>query len=121
MSGTSRVVDRKLIRKVTYASGAQELIPDIDSLIEVTTQVKITTVDYTLLSSDNVVIFNGSNLTATIPAGVSGKEYTIKNINSTSLTIDADASETIDGELTVEINVNDSLQILFDGSNWIIT
>lgn len=74
----------------------------------------------TLIDTDNTVICDGT-FTVTLPvaSGVKGKVYFIKNVGMGTITVDADGSETIDGDTTVVMAVQyESLLIVCDGSNW---
>jgi len=86
------------------------------------------TTTYTALTTDDVILANASGgaFTITLPAasGNSGKLYRIKKIDSSTngVTIDGNSSETIDGSTTVVLyNQNDVIEIVCDGSNWVIT
>jgi len=77
----------------------------------------------TLNQTHNVVLCNTGPYTVTLPAAASnaGKVYYIKNIDAQSdiITIDGNASETIDGITTYLLNVrNHALRIICDGTNW---
>lgn len=53
--------------------------------------------------------------------GIQGKEFIIKNLGTSNLTIDGNGSETIDGALTkVLSNKYASINIISDGANWSI-
>jgi hypothetical protein len=78
-------------------------------------------------TSDNTILCNtsGGIITINLPAAASNanKVYNIKKIDSSgnSITIDANASETIDGTLTKSLNLQyESITIQCDGSNWYI-
>ncbi|HEY4720858.1 MAG TPA: hypothetical protein VII92_03365, partial [Anaerolineae bacterium] len=60
---------------------------------------------YTATAYDEVIICNKATaMTITLPAATgSGRTYHIKNINTGTVTIDGDGSETIDGATTVDI------------------
>ena len=85
--------------------------------------------DYTISStagSERAYILTPSadinvNLPSASTAG-SGFKYIIKNMSSAyTLTVDANSTETIDGTLTYDINVQyQSLTIISDGTNWLI-
>ena len=84
-----------------------------------------TNTDYTLTINDDVVLFDTGATTriATLPAAstVTGKIYHIKKIDAGVglVTIDGNASETIDGDLTPDITAQyESFMIVSDGSNW---
>jgi hypothetical protein len=66
---------------------------------------------------------SGSAFAVTLPAanGIAGRMYHIKKIDSSgnTVTVDANASETIDGDTTKVIATQyDSMMIVCDGSNW---
>ena len=76
-------------------------------------------------SDESVILVDASSgaVTINLPAasGLSGREYTIKKTDSSvnAVTIDGNASETIDGETTEVIyDEDDSLTIICNGSNW---
>ncbi len=81
--------------------------------------------DYTAAITDYVITCdaNGGAFTVTLPAasGVTGKIYHIKKTDSSgnAVTVDGNASETIDGDTTKVISTQyDSMEIICDGSNW---
>lgn len=78
---------------------------------------------YTATTADHTIICGSGNesFTVTLPAatGVTGIIYNIKNIGTGTITIDADGTETIDGELTAILSAKyDCITIQCDGSNW---
>lgn len=82
---------------------------------------------YTATSSDDVIPCNASGgaFTVTLPAasGLSGMILTIVKTDSSfnAVTIDGNASETINGATTTTLNTQyESVQIVCDGSNWFI-
>ena len=67
----------------------------------------------------------GGAITVNLPAAVSNSDrimFIKKTDSSTNaITIDANASETIDGDLTKLLNVQyEAIPIVCDGSNWFI-
>ena|SRR3990167_1854493 len=77
---------------------------------------------YTVTALDCVVNCTSGTFTINLPTavGISGKVYTIKNSGAGIITVDANGSETIDGNLTQIIIATSSMTILSDGANWII-
>jgi hypothetical protein len=78
---------------------------------------KYMVVDYTLTSDDYILIFNGSNKTATLPAlsaTNNGVTYIIKNTNATSLTVTgaAGGAGKIDGQQTKTLAQGSSCWVL---------
>lgn len=74
-------------------------------------------------ASDDFIIVTGSGgNTVTLPAVASlpiGKRITIKNNTTGTLTVNPDASETIDGALTaVSVTQYESFTLLNDGTQW---
>ena len=85
---------------------------------------------YTLTTSDNYVIATSGSITFTLPtaSGNTGKEYTIKNISSSNVTIattssqkivvDAANSTATTATLGVEAS-NNWIRVISDGTQWI--
>lgn len=80
------------------------------------------TVDYTATLRDEIIIMNGPNLTLALPAAstANGITYYIKNENVTNLTIDGNASETLDGSTTLTAATDNCYYIACDGIEWFI-
>ena len=84
------------------------------------------TANYTATESDYTILCNttGGGFTITLPAasGCSGRIYVIKktigNSGVNNVTIDGNASETIDGSATIALQCRSSVMIQSDGSNW---
>lgn len=79
------------------------------------------TAAYSPLLTDEVLLCNGT-FTVTLPtaSGIGGKVYQIKNVGTGLVTVDGNASETIDGSLTVVVAAGNNLYIMSDGTNWVI-
>ncbi len=92
-----------------------------------TLNITAKTTTYTATIDDDVITCStGSAWTLTLPAAstATGKVLEIKKTSSdfNALTIDGNASETIDGATTIKINTQyESMIIMCDGSNWHIT
>lgn len=80
------------------------------------------TADYTLTASDYTVECTANTFTISLPTavGITGRIYNIKNTGTGTITVDANDSETIDGELTQTVAQWENLQIQSNGTNWII-
>jgi hypothetical protein len=75
------------------------------------------TTTQTLSAQDHIVFCDTSaDWTLTLPAGVEGTEYHITNcgVGGFTLTIDADGTETINGDLTQEIEDEESIHIIYN-------
>ena len=100
----------------------------VDDVITATTTV--TSIDdtdspYTALLTDDTILADATSgvITVNLPAasGNSGKTYNIKKTDASAnaITIDGNASETIDGATTATISTQyQSLTVQCDGSNW---
>jgi hypothetical protein len=81
--------------------------------------------NYTAASIDEVLVFNNTSLTFTLPSAVTmrvGKSLTIKNLHSTALTVARTSSQTIDGAASDDSLVQyESVTYTSDGANWVIT
>ena len=86
-------------------------------------KVNTITAAATLNQTHNVVLCNTGPYTVTLPAAASntGKVYYIKNIDAQGddITLDGNASETIDGDLTFKLDpYKHAVRIVSDGTNW---
>jgi len=96
----------------------QSIQAAVDSAIGQVVQTKSTT--YTALVTDDLIICTASmtvNLYAA--SGNAGRRITIKSTTTSSVTIDGNGAETIDGALTQVIDQQYmALTLQCDGSNW---
>lgn len=79
------------------------------------------TVNYTAAINE-LVVCNGT-FTVTLPASASnsGKTIDVKNIGTGTVTVDGNASETIDGATTYDVTVQyQNVTLVSDGTNWYI-
>lgn len=86
------------------------------------TAYTFTDVNYTVLSIDRVVgCINTITIDLPTAVGILGKEYTIKNEGTGTITIDGNGAETIDGNLTINlVEQYIALTLVSNGTNWII-
>ena len=77
---------------------------------------------YTVDTNDYLIDITGNTITVTLPTavGVNGKNYVIKNRGTGVVTVATTSSQTIDGANSKSLNNNDGIEIISDGSNWII-
>jgi hypothetical protein len=77
------------------------------------------TTAYTALTTDRRIPCTGTfTLTLYAASSNEGEWLIIKNNGTGTITIDGNASETIDGALTVDIAAGDSITIYCNGTNW---
>lgn len=93
--------------------------------VQLGVNVRTVTAGFTVLPSDDTILADATSgaFTLTLPAaaGLDGKSYTIKKTDSTNniVTIDANASELIDGLLTYQLTGQyTSLAIVASGGAW---
>lgn len=85
---------------------------------------KITTVadTYVILISDETIICNkATDFTVTLPTTTVGQIFTIKNINTGTVTLNGNGSDTIDGETSQEIQQWESIKLqCYAANKWVI-
>lgn len=80
------------------------------------------TANYTLTTTDQLVTFNGSNLTATLPdpTTCAGTVLRVKNLNASGVTVSsAGTSKTIDGATSQLVLQHRTLQVVSNGAQWL--
>lgn len=83
-----------------------------------TGNVHITAVNYTALATDYYIGATQHPLIITLPLGVLGKVYVIKNQANGSITLKGTGVQTIDSSLTKNMGSEDSITVLFNGTRW---
>jgi hypothetical protein len=80
------------------------------------------TANYTLTAADYTVDCTANTFTITLPTavGITGRIYNVNNSGTGVITVDANGSQTINGELTQEVLQHENMQLQSTGSNWII-
>jgi hypothetical protein len=88
-----------------------------------TTNLVTKTASYTLLSTDNIAVFNGTSLTATLPDPTTvpvGQAYRVKNVNSSALTVaSAGTTKTLDGAASQSLAQWANARYVSDGTQWL--
>jgi hypothetical protein len=124
--GTNWVANSTIINNGTNVGiGTDSPLSNLDIQGSMGLKYNTITAATTLNQTHNVVLCNTGPYTVTLPAAATnaGKVYYIKNIDAQGdiITIDGNASETIDGNTTYLLNVsNHALRIICDGSNWYV-
>ena len=109
---------------VEYISSKWEKKANTIELSDLKSSVSSVSATYTVLTSDSVIECTSNTFTLTLPTavGVNGKTFIIKNSGTGTITIDGDGTETIDDSLTALLSSKyDSITIISNGTNWIIT
>lgn len=120
--------------RIAYVTGSNSLYADNgsswDQIASTDNSLAVTskTANYTILSTDDVILCDGSGgaFTVTLPAAASntGKRFYIVKTDADigePITVDGNASETINGALTTTLNTqNECLVVISDGTNFLI-
>lgn len=80
--------------------------------------VKLTAVNYTALADDFYIGATKKDITITLPLGITGKIYVIKNQVSGDITVATSGTQKIDTASTKQLGTNDSITVIFDGARW---
>ena len=80
--------------------------------------VTLTAVDYTVTATDSYVGATKKDLEITLPLGILGRVYYIKNQSNGNIKVEGSGSETIDGISSKTLGSNSGFMLVFDGSRW---
>ena len=80
--------------------------------------VKLTSINYTAIASDYYIGATKKDIEITLPLGVTGKVYVIKNQASGNIKIKASGGQKIDTASDKTLGTEDSLVVVFDGIRW---
>jgi hypothetical protein len=80
--------------------------------------VKIVTANYTVVADDYYIGAIKKDITITLPKGVTGKVYVVKNEENGEITVTGTAGQKIDGSISEKLSTNKSLMIIFNGTEW---
>lgn len=83
-------------------------------------QVKIANANYSVLASDYYIGANTNGITITLPLGITGKIYTVKNQVNGNITLTATGGQQIDNSSSKSLGSNDCIVVLFNGTSWSI-
>ena len=94
----------------------------IISLGGITFPAKEIDTSYFIGPNDYLIDVTGNTITVTLPTavGIDGKNYVIKNSGSGVITVETTSSQTIDGVSIKTLNGNSSIEVVSNGSNWIV-
>lgn len=80
--------------------------------------VTLTSVSYSITASDYYVGAINNNITISLPAGLLGRVYYVKNRSGGNIKVQGTGGETIDGSLFQTLGSNAGFIVVFDGSRW---
>lgn len=80
--------------------------------------VYLTGVNYTANNTNFFIGTTEDDVIITLPLGVTGKVFIIKNQARGSIRVRGSSGQTLDGSTTKTLGTNSSLMALFDGTEW---
>ena len=92
------------------------------SLGGITLPATLVNSNYTIGADDYLVEITANTVQIDLPTavGIEGKIYQIKNSGNGIVTVQADGSELIDGSSSETLGQNQSLQVISNGTGWVI-
>ena len=80
--------------------------------------IKYTAVDYTVSAVDQYVCATASNVIITLPTGILGRVYYVKNQSVGNVQVQGSGGETVEGSAFKTLNSNAAITCVFDGTIW---
>jgi|LauGreDrversion4_2_1035121.scaffolds.fasta_scaffold05552_4 hypothetical protein len=80
--------------------------------------VKLTSIDYTATATDYYIGATKKDIEITLPLGVTGKVYIVKNQVSGNIKVKASGSQKIDTASDKTLGTESSIIVVFDGTRW---
>jgi hypothetical protein len=80
--------------------------------------VKIVSANYMVVANDYYIGAIKKDITITLPLGVTGKVYVVKNEENGEITVTGSAGQKIDGSVSEKLSTNKSLMVIFNGTEW---
>jgi hypothetical protein len=80
--------------------------------------IKLTSIDYTATATDYYIGATKKDIDITLPLGITGKVYVIKNQVSGNIKVKATGGQKIDTSSDKTLGSEDSLVVVFDGTRW---
>jgi hypothetical protein len=121
-SALSFVIDNGGVTKLTSGTGIHLSNESGDIVITATGSVTIKTVDvnanYLALEGDEYIGVSQNPTIVTLPHGIIGKTYIIKNEASGTTTVKGTDGEKIDNSTSKNLNSNASITVVFNNGQW---
>lgn len=95
-------------------SGVLSAIGGSSSFINVT----LTNVDYTATANDYYIGATKKEIDITLPLGITGKVYVIKNQATGNIKVKCSGGQTLDTSSSKTLGSESSIIVVFDGSRW---
>ena len=75
-------------------------------------------VNYAVTATDQYIGATASGITITLPTGILGRFYQIKNHSSGNILLQGTAGQLIEGTVTKTLNATAGITVVFDGTIW---
>lgn len=80
--------------------------------------VFLTNTSYSVTATDSYIGATNKNIVITLPMGLLGRVYYVKNQSSGNIKVQGTGGETIDGAAFQTLGSNSGFMVVFDGSRW---
>lgn len=80
--------------------------------------VTLTGVSYSITAADSYVGATNNNIVITLPTGILGRVYYVKNQSSGNIKVQGTGGQTIDGAAFQTLGSNSGFMVVFDGARW---
>lgn len=80
--------------------------------------VKLTSVDYTALATDYYIGATKKGIDITLPLGIVGKVYVVKNQANGSIEVEGSGGQKLDTASDKTLGSESSIIVVFDGTRW---
>ena len=80
--------------------------------------IKYTAVDYTVSAVDQYVCATASNVIITLPTGILGRVYYVKNQSAGNVRVQGTGGQTVEGSAFKTLRANAGITCVFDGTIW---
>jgi hypothetical protein len=80
--------------------------------------IKLVAANYTITDLDEYIGATAGGITITLPPGVEGRWYYIKNQITGSITVQGTGIDTIDGSASKTLKTNAGIMLVFDNIRW---
>jgi hypothetical protein len=80
--------------------------------------VTLTSVSYSVTADDSYIGATSNNITITLPLGILGRVYYVKNQSGGNVRVQGSGGQTIDGLAFQTLGTNSGFMVVFDGSRW---
>ena len=79
--------------------------------------ITLTAIDYTVTAIDQYISATAGNITITLPTGILGRWYYIKNQSNGNIRVQG-TIETIDSSSFKTLGTDAGIMVVFDGTRW---